>query len=47
MSYLEIILTQKENYAPYELVFFKIQILYNPRKSVIRNTFKTVIYLNT
>ncbi len=29
------------NYAPFELVFFQIQILCNPRLSVIRRTFKT------
>ncbi len=39
----EIILIQKANDAPFELVFFKIQILCNPRLSVIRITFKTGI----
>ncbi len=43
ISYKEMILTQKANYSSFELVFFKIQNLCNPRLSVIRNTFKTRI----
>ncbi len=37
------ILTQKANYAPFEMVVFKIQILCNPRLSVIKSMFKTGI----
>ncbi len=43
ISYKEILLTQKANYSFLELVLYKIQIVCNPRLSVIRSTFKTGI----